>query len=66
MLEAKDFLTVNVFKHVPPKLDGCPLEDSQCCACQFALQPSSSFFVINLCEKDLGVGSSVSSAAAGD
>ena len=28
MLEAKEFLTVNVFKHIPPKLDGCPLEDS--------------------------------------
>ena len=42
-LEAKEFLTVNVFKHMPPRVDGCPLEDSQCAACQLALAPSPSF-----------------------
>jgi len=52
-LEAKEFLTVNVFKHMPPRVDGCPLEDSQCAACQLALAPSPSFSLVNLCEKDL-------------
>ena len=26
--EAKQFMVVNVFKHRPPSIDGCPLEDS--------------------------------------
>ena len=50
-------MQVSVFMHKPPKLDGCPLEDSQCMACQLALSPTSSFFSINLCEKDLLGGS---------
>jgi len=58
-LEAQEFLTVNVFKHMPPRLDGCPLEDSQCSACQLALSASSSFWLINICEKDLGTPGSV-------
>lgn len=47
-------MTARVYRHVVPRLDGCPLEDSQCSGCQFALEPSLSFFIINLCEKDLG------------
>ena len=44
---------------MPPRLDGCPLEDSQCSACQLALSASSSFWLINICEKDLGTPGSV-------
>ena len=53
ILEAKESLIVNVFKHMPPSVDGCPLEDNQCAACQLALSPSTSFWLVNLCEKDL-------------
>jgi len=59
ILEAREPLTVNVFKHMPPSVDGCPLEDNQCAACQLALSPSTSFWLVNLCEKDL-MGGSVS------
>lgn len=28
ILEAQEELVVNVFRHMPPRVDGCPLEDS--------------------------------------
>lgn len=65
MPEAKEPLVVNVFRHMPPRVDGCPLEDSQCAACQLALSPSTSFWQVNLCEKDL-LGSSLSAMQATD
>ena len=55
-------MTVNVFKHMPPRVDGCPLEDSQCAACQLAKSPSNSFWLVNLCEKDL-LGNQTSAAS---
>ena len=61
LLEAQQFLTVNVFKHMPPRVDGCLLEDSQCAACQLAQSPSMSFWTVNLCEKDLLGSSSAAS-----
>ena len=27
-LETREFLTVSIFKHSPPRVDGCPLDDS--------------------------------------
>ena len=64
-LEAQQFMTVNVFKHMPPRVDGCPLEDSQCTACQLAQSPSPSFWSVNLCEKDL-LGNQAAAASVTD
>ena len=51
--ESREFLTVNVYKHIPPKVDGCPMSDDQCSACQLSLSPSPSYYLVSLCEKDL-------------
>lgn len=45
---------------MPPRVDGCPLEDNQCAACQLALSASTSFWQVNLCEKDLNGGTVIS------
>ena len=57
--EAREFLTVNVYKHNPPRVDGCPMSDDQCSACQLSLSPSPSYFLISMCEFDL-LGNSTS------
>ena len=62
--EAKQYLTVNVYRHLPPKVDGCPLADSECAACQLSMAPSNSFYQVSICEKDLLGGSSGNAASA--
>ena len=32
-LESREFMTARVYRHIPPRLDGCPMEDNQCSAC---------------------------------
>lgn len=51
--ESRHYMVVKLYKHIPPRVDGCLMADNQCKACQLANAPSLSFFEVTLCEKDL-------------
>ena len=48
------YITAQVFKHNPPKQNGCHMLDKECAACQLSKATSPSFQLVRLCERDLG------------